>query len=49
MSPRVSSLTEKIQIRLPKDLLKQLDTIAKARLISRSDVVREAILAYLKK
>ena len=49
MTPRTSTLTEKIQIRLPKELLKQLDSIARSRLISRSDVVREAILAYLKR
>ena len=42
-----SQLSEKIQIRIPKDLLRTLDGIAKTRLISRSDVVREALLAYL--
>ncbi|HLD06226.1 MAG TPA: ribbon-helix-helix domain-containing protein [Candidatus Nanoarchaeia archaeon] len=42
-------LGEKIQVRLPRDILKQLDNIAKGRLLSRSDVVREAILAHLKK
>ena len=41
-------LTEKIQIRIPKDILRVIDKMAKDRLISRSDIVREAILFYLK-
>lgn len=41
-------LTEKVQIRIPKDLLKKLDTLARPRLLSRSDIVREGILFYLK-
>ena len=46
--PRVSMLTEKVQIRLPVDILKQIDAVARPRLISRSDVVREALLTYVK-
>ena len=41
-------LTEKVQIRLPMNILKKLDDTARPRLISRSDVIREAILGYLK-
>ena len=37
-----------VQIRLPKEITKKIDKIAEARLISRSDVIREALLNYLK-
>ena len=37
-----------VQIRLPQEFTKKIDKIAKERLISRSDVIREAILIYLK-
>ena len=39
--------TAMIQIRLPKEILNRLDRIAQSRLLSRSDVVREAVLMYL--
>jgi len=45
MATRLSAAM--IQIRLPKEILKRLDKIAEGRLISRSDVVREALLMYL--
>jgi len=41
-------LTKNIQVRVPMDIYKVLNNVAKERLISRSDVVREAILQYLK-
>jgi len=47
MAQTRSYLTEKVQIRLPKDLLRIIDAKAKPRLMSRSDIVREAILTYL--
>ena len=37
-----------VQIRLPKEITKKIDKIAQERLISRSDVIREALLQYLK-
>jgi len=43
-----ANLTELLQIRVPKDVLRTIDNIAKARLVARSDIVREAILFYLK-
>jgi metal-responsive CopG/Arc/MetJ family transcriptional regulator len=36
-----------IQCRLPVELRVQMDKIATERLISRSDVMREAVLKYL--
>ena len=41
------TLTEKIMIKVPKELVQKLDAIAKPRLQSRSDVIREAVLQYL--
>ena len=41
-------LTKNIQVRVPVEIYKFLNNVAKQRLISRSDVVREAILEYLK-
>ena len=38
-----------VQIRLHSAITKKNDKIAEGRLISRSDVIREAILNYLKK
>ena len=38
-----------VQIRMPKELMKQVDKIAQERLMSRSDIIREALLRYLKK
>jgi len=40
-------LTEKIMIKVPRDIVQKLDAIAKPRLQSRSDVIREAVLLYL--
>ena len=39
---------EKLQVALPSDIVKQLDALAESRLMSRSDIIREALLAYLK-
>ena len=40
-------LTENVQVRLPMEIVKHLNVLAKSRLISRSDIVREAILKYV--
>ena len=40
--------TEKLQVRFPANIVKQLDARAQSRLVSRSDIIREALLAYLK-
>ena len=37
-----------VQIRLPNEITMKIDKVAEGRLISRSDVIREAILRYLK-
>lgn len=37
---------ERITVRLPQDLLRKVEAIAKPQLISVSDVVRQALLLY---
>jgi predicted DNA-binding protein len=36
-----------IPVRVPKRMERRLDSLAKARLLKRSDIVREALLQYL--
>ena len=43
----IGYLTERIILLVSKDTLEKVDEIAKDRLTSRADVVREAILYYL--
>ena len=38
-----------VQIRMPTEMIKLVDKIARERLMSRSDIMREALLRYLKK
>jgi len=38
-----------IAVKLPEEMLKELDLFAMNNLMSRSDVVREALECYLKK
>ena len=38
-----------VQIRMPRKVIKLIDKIAQGRLMSRSDIMREALLRYLKK
>ena len=37
-----------VQVTIPAGTLKQLDALAKRRLMSRSAIIREALLSYLK-
>ena len=37
------------QVHMPRVIVREIDAMARARLGSRSDVVRQAILEYLKK
>lgn len=36
-----------LTVKIPDEYLNQIDTLAESRLVSRADIVREAILEYL--
>ena len=46
--PLLFVMTAVVQLRVPKGMLQQLDALAQLRLRTRSDIVREALLAYVK-